>query len=235
MKGFVIAIDGHAGAGKGTIAQDLVERLPGALHLDSGALYRAWAARFASHDDPVSVARAHTLEDLEKIDLCLRPADGKPALVPCLEGKLLGDPELRNVRVTGIVPHIAQVPDIRIHVSNLQRRARSEFKLVVDGRDIGTEIFPDAEVKLFVTASLQARAWRRHEQLITQGGEDVPPLDKIMAEISQRDHLDETRKKSPLRRHPEAVAIDTTHLSREAQFQEALRYVRAKLGDSMTL
>lgn len=194
---FTVAIDGPAAAGKGTISRALAD-LFGFAHLDTGLLYRAVGAMGG---DPVAAARA------------LVPAD-------------LARPGLRSLGAGQAASVVAAIPEVRAALVDFQRRfARAEGGAVLDGRDIGTVICPEAEVKLFVTASPETRARRRWAEL--PGGTDYA---HVLAEVQARDARDTGRADAPLRPAPDAVLIDTTGLTIEAAIARAAAVVRERLG-----
>jgi cytidylate kinase len=198
----IIAIDGPAGAGKSTVARALAERL-GFGYLDTGALYRAVALACVetgvAPDDHRSITKiAHDL------DLTI---EGSRLLVG---GRDVTE-RIRVPEVTSIVSQVAALAGVRSALLVHQRRAAVNQDLVVEGRDIGTVVFPDAEIKVFLTASLNERARRRALQ---EGlGDDKPTIARIKDSIRRRDAADESRAESPLVRAPNAVAIDTTDMS----------------------
>ncbi len=205
--GFVVAIDGPAASGKGTIAMRLGEVLALPV-LDTGLLYRAVAAEALSAgldlDDGEACARAAGRLDLDDLD----------------------DPALRARAMGEAASRVAVHPGVRAALVAAQRAfARREGGALLDGRDIGTVIAPDAQAKLFITASARARAERRWRQLLSQG--EAVSLDEILADIRARDQRDSGRLAAPLRAASDAVLLDTTDLSIEAAFEAARRIVEA--------
>ncbi|MBP1807324.1 (d)CMP kinase [Rubellimicrobium aerolatum] len=198
-----VAIDGPAAAGKGTIAKALAREL-GLRHLDTGSLYRAVALRVLGGEDAVAVARG------------LGPDD-------------LADPRLRQPEVAQEASRVAAIPEVRAALLDFQKAfARAEGGAVLDGRDIGTVVCPEAEVKLFVTASAEARAARRHAEQVAAGQESS--LERTLAEIRARDARDEGRDHAPLRAAGDAVVIDTSGLGIDEAVARALGVARARLG-----
>jgi cytidylate kinase len=205
----VIAIDGPAAAGKGTLARRLADAL-GLPYLDTGLLYRAVGRRVldagdAPADPGAAAAAAAALrpEDLRRSDLRGPAADAAAAAV-------------------------ASIPAVRAALLDFQRGFAAAGGAVLDGRDIGTVIFPDAPVKLFVTASLAARARRRWAELDAKGL-DVP-LEQVEEDMRVRDAMDAARAAAPLRPAADAVVLDTTRLDPDAVFAAALAEVRARIG-----
>jgi CMP/dCMP kinase len=225
LKGGVIAIDGPSASGKSSTARAVAEAL-GFSHLDSGALYRGVtlvalreaARRGRPDDDPLQMLDAETiLRAAEDRGLMLQP-DGA-GFAAYLEGEP-ADAEIRGPRVTANVSAISAVPVVREWVnSRLRAMVRAGRDVVVDGRDIGTVVFPDADLKIFLTASPEARAGRR----ISQRGVTVDPmgLEAEAAALAARDHADSTRIVAPLRRAADAIPLDTTALS----FAEQVRFI----------
>jgi cytidylate kinase len=203
----IIAIDGPAAAGKGTLARRIAAHL-GLPHLDTGLLYRAVGRRVlgAGGDpaDPVAAeaaARALRAEDLQRSDLRGPEADRASSLV-------------------------AALPGVRAALLEFQRSFGQARGAVLDGRDIGTVVFPDAAVKFFVTASTEARAHRRWLELRERGS--APALDAVTAEMRARDARDEARAAAPLRPAEDAFVLDTTSLDADAAFARALDLLRMR-------
>jgi len=197
---FTVAIDGPAAAGKGTVARAVAEAM-GFAHLDSGLLYRAVALKALGGMDPVEAARRLDLGDLR-------------------------DPRLRGAEVAQAASRVAAIPGVRAALLATQKAfARREGGAVMDGRDIGTVICPEAEVKLFVTASDVARAGRRFEELRAQGA----TFEGTLAEVRGRDTRDAGRAVAPLRAAEDAVVIDTSAMTADEAVAAALAVVRARL------
>jgi cytidylate kinase len=217
----VIAIDGPAASGKSTTAAAVAREL-GALHLDSGALYRgltAIALELTQRDAGSILGAA------EARGLALRQAGEE--VIPYLDGRPAED-RIRGSEVTGLVSEISALPEVRAWVNSRLREAVSQRTLVVmDGRDIGTAVFPDAPVKVFLTATPEARARRR----LLQRGER-PTRAEVAAEaaaLAERDRKDASRPVAPLRQAPEATLLETTSLSFEEQVGEIVRLAHARL------
>lgn len=193
---FTVAIDGPAAAGKGTISRAVAQRF-GFAHLDTGLLYRAVGMKGG---DPVDAARGLTDEDLAREDL-------------------------RTLEAGQVASKVAVLPEVRAALTEFQRSfARREGGAVLDGRDIGTVICPDAEVKLFVTARAEIRARRRWLELEGEAFEGV------LAQVRERDDRDMNRADAPMRAAEDAVVLDTSDMSSEAAIAQALALVAAKLG-----
>lgn len=214
----VVAIDGPAGAGKSTIARRVARRL-GYLYVDTGAMYRAvalWALRIgASLDD------WHRLEQLAlAADIQLEES-----------GQVLLNGEdvteaIRDEAVSDAASRVSAVPGVRREMVAKQQRFAESHNLVMEGRDIGTVVFPDARVKIFLDAAPEVRAGRRHEQLSVQGKQADP--DQVAREIRIRDERDRTRAEAPLLQAPDAEYVDASHLDIEAVEEAVLRIVRLR-------
>jgi len=230
MRGGVIAIDGPSASGKSSTARAVAEAL-GFAHLDSGALYRGVtlvalreaARRAKPDDDPLAVLDAEAiLRAAEDRGLMLQP-DGA-GFAAYLEGEPV-DGELRGARVTACVSAVAAVPVVREWInSRLRAMVRAGRDVVVDGRDIGTVVFPDADLKIFLTASTAARAGRR----ISQRGMEVKPsgLEAEAAALAARDQADSSRVVAPLRAAEDAVQLDTTAMSFAEQVTRIVELAR---------
>jgi len=219
----VIAIDGPSGTGKGTVARLLAEKMGWHL-LDSGALYRLLAIAAQDHGiDLADEAKLRALAPAMNIRF-EHAADGGERIV--LDGREVTDRV--RAEITGAdASQLAVLPGVRQALIQRQRDFRQTPGLVADGRDMGTAIFPDAEVKIFLTASAQTRAERRHKQL--NGKENGASLSALFREISARDERDSSRQASPLRSADDAVVIDTTNLDIAAVMDRVLEEVRKKL------
>jgi cytidylate kinase len=204
----IIAVDGPAASGKGTIARALAQHY-GLPHLDTGLLYRA-------------VAAAVLREDLD-------PAKEADAVSACsFEDYLLDDPWLRTDEVGKVASIVSAHPLVRAALLNRQKKfARQPGGAVLDGRDIGTVIAPDADVKLFVKATPMIRAQRRHLELRKNGV--LTSLDKVLADIRSRDERDSKRSEAPMLQAPDAALLDTSFLSIDAAVQRAIAIVEAKM------
>lgn len=210
-KKIIIAIDGYSSCGKSTFAKALAARL-GYIFIDTGAMYRAvtlYAMRQGIADQPQDVVEA-----LPKIEIVFRfnPESGRSEVY--LNGENV-EREIRRIDVSNRVSTISSIPEVRAKLVALQKEMGKARGVVMDGRDIGTVVFPNAELKIFMTADPRVRAERRYKELQAKG-EEVS-LAEIEQNVRERDRQDETRAVSPLRRAEDAVVLDNSHMSVEEQ------------------
>ncbi len=217
-----VAIDGPSGAGKSTIAREVARRL-GYLYIDTGALYRSIGLYvLRQNQDP------HLAEQVEKllpeIDLTLCHEDGVQQVY--LNGQNVSE-EIRLPEVSMAASAVSAHPPVRQFLLALQRRLAAENNVIMDGRDIGTVILPDAKVKIFLTASAQRRAFRRWQELKEKGAPDT--YEQVLADVEQRDYNDSHREIAPLRQAPDAVLVDTTQLDLEASIDRVQQIIAEHL------
>lgn len=218
QKNIVITVDGPSGAGKGTLCHALAEKLQFDF-LDSGAIYRILA--LAAQKQGVDFADEAALAALGRnLDVKFIPEQGEIQVI--LAGENVGD-QIRTAQAGQNASKIAVYPQVREALLQRQRDFRSQRGLVADGRDMGTVVFPEAQVKLFLDASAEERAKRRVKQLQEKGFN--ANFDEILAEIKERDFRDRNREVAPLVPAKDALVLDSTHLSIEEVIQQALAYV----------
>ena len=228
MKNIIIAIDGFSSSGKSTMAKALARKI-GYRYIDSGAMYRAvtlWAIEnglIGSDGTADETAVAAGLSDV-KIDFAVTP-DGQHTI---LDGRDV-EKEIRTMGVSAHVSTIAAIAAVRRDLVARQQQFGREKGIVMDGRDIGTPVFPDAELKIFVNASAETRAMRRFEELKAKG-EDTDYED-VLANVRHRDHIDMTRAESPLRRADDAVDLDNSHMTVQEQDEWLLARFRKAAED----
>lgn len=212
MDKIIIAIDGYSSCGKSTLAKGLASRL-GYTYIDSGAMYRAVTLFFLRHDigleDEEEARRA-----LENISIRF---DAENRAV--LNGEVVED-EIRRMEVSAYVSQVSAVPAVRRAMVRQQQAMGKDKGIVMDGRDIGTVVFPRAELKIFLTADPEKRAQRRFDELKSKGMESS--MEEVRQNLRHRDHIDSTREDSPLRKAADAVEIDNTDMSRAEQLEYAL-------------
>lgn len=221
MSIFSIAIDGPSGAGKSTIAKAVAEEL-NALYLDTGAMYRAvglYMNRLGILNDAEAVAAR-----VDEVPLDVRHIDGKQRV-------FLGDEDvseaIRQPEISMAASAVGAVPAVRTRLVDLQREIARKLSIIMDGRDIGTVVLPNATVKIFLTASPETRAQRRLDQLADKGIHE--PYEKVLAEIIQRDYQDTHRDITPLMQAEDAILVDTSNNTKEETIQRILDLCTARI------
>lgn len=223
-KKITIAIDGFSSTGKSTLAKQIAARM-GYVYVDSGAMYRA-VTLYAMENGFVSPqyldkeGLVSSLPDI-KLEFHFNPEAGFGEMY--LNGQNV-EKKIRTLEVSGLVSRIAEISEVRAKLVEQQQHMGENKGVVMDGRDIGTVVFPNAELKLFMVASAETRAQRRFDEL-TQKGEAVT-FEAVLENVQQRDHIDSNREDSPLIQAVDAVAIDNSHLSKEEQFELVLGLVK---------
>ena len=224
MKKIIIAVDGYSSTGKSTTAKAVAKAL-GYVYIDTGAMYRGvtylalekgLVSTQGVEIKPLMKALRHS-----KFNFVYNPALGFSELY--LDDKNIED-NIRSIDVANWVSEIAKQPEVRTFLVNLQRKMGEEKGVVMDGRDIGTVVFPEAELKIFMTASEEVRAQRRYKELQAKG--EKVSFEEVLANIKHRDHVDTTRKESPLRKADDAITIDNTHLTIEEQVDKILSILK---------
>ncbi|MCB0550583.1 MAG: (d)CMP kinase [Phaeodactylibacter sp.] len=212
MDKIIIAIDGHSSCGKSTLAKGLASSL-NYTYIDSGAMYRAVTLFFLRQEVK--------LEDEEQIRQALQHINIRfnAENRTILNGEDVEN-EIRKMEVSNFVSQVSAVPAVRRAMVRQQQAMGKDKGIVMDGRDIGTVVFPDAELKIFLTADPEKRAQRRFEELLGKGIK--ASIEEVRQNLSLRDHIDSTREDSPLRQAADATVIDNTHLNREEQLEYAL-------------
>ncbi len=223
MSYFKIALDGPGGAGKSSVAKAVAKAL-GIVYVDTGAMYRtvglAVRRRGISADDSEAISAL-----LPELVLTLSQENGMQVIT--LNGEAIGD-EIRTPEISMYASAVSALPAVRAFLLETQRAVAEKQSVIMDGRDIGTVIFPDAAVKIFLTASPEARAKRRYDELIDRG--EQADYETVLAEMNERDHNDSTRAIAPLRPADDAVTIDTSALSFEQSVAAVLAVIREKTG-----
>ena len=214
MKKITIAIDGHSSCGKSTMAKELARKV-GYVYVDTGAMYRCvtlFALRHQLFTADGAVLEEQLREAMPQIDTDQRLIDGKTTTF--LNGENV-EREIRNLEVSNHVSPIAAIPFVRTALVAQQQKMGREGGIVMDGRDIGTTVFPNAELKIFVTASAEVRAQRRYDELQQKG----MPADyaDILKNVQERDYIDSHREVSPLRQADDALLLDNSHMTIDEQ------------------
>ena len=220
----VVAIDGPAGTGKSTVSK-LLAGTVGAQCRDTGAMYRAVPLAALDLgvplDDPAAIAAAMADVDVDVII----DADGTNRVF--LNDSDVSD-RIRTAEVSAAVSAVSAVPEVRTKLVALQRKVSRDRFVVIEGRDVGTVVFPDAGLKVFLTATAEARAQRRHQQNLELG--QPSNYDEVLAAVNRRDHLDSTRAVSPMRAADDAVLVDTSDLTLDQVLDELARLVDERIG-----
>ena len=229
MKKITIAVDGHSSCGKSTMAKDLAREI-GYIYIDSGAMYRAVTYYCLQHDlfteDSVKLDELKAAMQDIRISFKLNEQTGRPDTYlndECIEG------EIRGMAVSSCVSLIATIGFVREAMVALQQEMGKEKGIVMDGRDIGTTVFPDAELKIFVTASAEVRAQRRYDELCAKG--DKASYESILENVKERDRIDSSRAVSPLRKADDAIELDNSHMTipeQKAWLMERFKEVASK-------
>lgn len=213
----VIAIDGHSSCGKSTLAKDIAAR-HGLTYIDTGAMYRA-VTLFALRKGIITKDNINSDELLARIDgikISFERDSRNGHLVACMNSEIV-EPEIRSLEVSDHVSAISALPFVREHLVKLQQEMGREGGVVLDGRDIGTVVFPGADIKIFMTAQPEIRARRRFDEMSYQ--KFGISYQDVLDNVNSRDHLDSTRVESPLRVATGALMLDNSHLSREEQLE----------------
>jgi CMP/dCMP kinase len=217
----IIAIDGFSSCGKSTIAKALAQRLH-LPYIDTGAMYRAVTYYFITHsvniEDELEVYNA-----LNHINIKFRREDGENILY--LNGEPLID-QIRTMEISTMVSPVSAIPEVRVKMVTLQQQM-GENGAILDGRDIGTVVFPDADFKFYLIADPPVRAKRRYDELIAKGQE--VSLQDIQDNLNYRDRIDSTREHSPLRKADDAIEIDNSYLTKEQQIEVIIQHIKSKL------
>lgn len=210
MKKIIVAIDGYSSCGKSTVAKQLARRA-GYTYVDTGAMYRA-VALWAMENN--AMEPEEIIPQLDRIHVSfIQTEEGQHT---CLNGRDV-EREIRRLEVGNAASQISQIKEVRAYLVALQQAMGREKGIVMDGRDIGTVVFPEAELKLFLTASPEVRAQRRYDELVEKG--ETPDFAAILADVNERDYRDTHRAESPLRQAEDAKVVDNSHLTREEQME----------------
>jgi cytidylate kinase len=228
MKKITIAIDGHSSCGKSTMAKELARKL-GYIYVDTGAMYRTvtlYAMRNNLFDSQGEVLTDELQKQMDniKVSFCINKETGRPDA--CLNDECVEN-IIRSIEVSNHVSNIAAIPFVREAMVDQQRRMGAEKGIVMDGRDIGTTVFPDAELKIFVTASAKVRAQRRYDELQQKG---MPAdFDEILKNVEERDYIDSHREVSPLRQAEDAILLDNSDMTIPQQNEWLMQQVEKAL------
>ena len=222
-KKITIAIDGFSSTGKSTLAKQLATHL-GYVYVDTGAMYRA-VAFFAMQNGFINdefFDKESLIKSLPFIKLQFK-FNADLGFAEIYLNKVNVETEIRTIEVSSFVSKVAEVSEVRTKLVEQQKEMGKDKGIVMDGRDIGTVVFPDAELKIFMTASATTRAQRRYNELVAKG--DRVTFEEVLKNVEERDYIDTHREDSPLVMAEDAIEIDNSHLSRDAQFKKVLELV----------
>lgn len=228
-KKITIAIDGHSSTGKSTAAKQLAVKLQ-YVYVDTGAMYRA-VSFYALSENLLATGRLDDkklVEHLPKIKISFVYNKETDRADVYLNGVNI-EKQIRTLEVSSIVSKVAEISEVRAKLVEQQQAMGTEKGIVMDGRDIGSVVFPDAELKVFMTAAPEVRAQRRYAELLERG--DDVSLEEVLENVIGRDHIDSTREDSPLIQLPEAKLLDTSKMTREQQFELLVSWAEEALLD----
>ncbi|MDO6597546.1 (d)CMP kinase [Oceanihabitans sp. 2_MG-2023] len=230
MNNITIAIDGFSSTGKSTVAKQIAKHL-GYIYVDSGAMYRAITLYAMQHDfiDENHFDIEALVAKLAEINISFL-FNEKLGFAEVYLNSVNVEKQIRTLEVSSFVSQIATIPEVRYQLVKQQQKMGKDKGVVMDGRDIGTVVFPYAELKIFMTASAETRAQRRFDELINRG--DNVSYKDVLHNVQERDYIDSHREDSPLVKADDAVEIDNSNLSLEEQFNKVLDLVNMTLKDS---
>ena len=222
--GINIAIDGHGGAGKSTVARAVAKHL-GFIYVDTGAIYRAIGLKF------VRTGKSFTNENIISVlpgtELSLTHIDGEQHII--IDGEDVSS-FIRTQEISSAASKVSAVPEVRAFLLDLQRNIARKNNVIMDGRDVGTVILPNAEVKIFLTANVEVRARRRHRELMAKGLETPDTFERVLKEVAERDKADSERATAPLKPAEDAVLVDTSDMDFEQSVQTVINIIRRKVN-----
>ncbi len=227
MKKIIIAIDGYSSCGKSTLAKQLAKKL-NYVYIDTGAMYRA-VALFALQNGFIDVDffdEKALIQHLDKINVSFSFNSELNTSETFLNGKNI-EKEIRGITISNLVSKIAKIKEVRAKMVELQREMGKKKGLVMDGRDIGSVVFPNAELKIFMTAAFEIRAKRRFDELKVKG--DSTSYEAVLKNIVSRDDDDTSRTENPLIKAHDAVVLDNSNINQEEQFLIVMNWVNEKL------
>lgn len=225
LKKIIITVDGWSSCGKSTMARQLAKKL-NYIFIDSGAMYRAITLYFLRNN--INVYKLHQVQQaLKEIHLSfqLNPLNGNNEIL--LNGENV-EPYIREMEVAEKVSEVAAIKEVREFAVHQQQSIGRDKGIVMDGRDIGTAVFPNAELKIFMTADNEVRVMRRHKELLVKN--PSIQIDDVRSNLSQRDHMDSNREVSPLRKADDAVVLDNSNLTPDEQLSLALEWAHEKIN-----
>ncbi|MEM8763368.1 MAG: (d)CMP kinase [Bacteroidota bacterium] len=223
MGKIIVAIDGHSSTGKSTIAKRLAQALD-YTYVDTGAMYRA-IAFFALENGIIqeNLDTEKLIKALPRIQLSFEKNDQSDIAEICLDGDSV-EAKIRNLKVSKWVSPVAAVKEVREKLVEMQQQIGLDKGVVMDGRDIGTVVFPQAELKIFMTASAETRAHRRYKELLDRG--DEVTYEQVLKNVQERDFIDSTRSVSPLKKAKDAIHFDNSDMGLEEQFERIYNFAQ---------
>lgn len=230
MKKITIAIDGFSSTGKSTIAKQLAKHL-GYIYVDTGAMYRA-VAYFAMKNGIIDQDRfdvENLIWNLDKIKIGFKYNPDLGYSETYLNDENV-EKQIRTIEVSGYVSRVAEISEVRAKLVEQQQQMGKDKGIVMDGRDIGTVVFPNAELKLFITSDPNIRAERRYNELISKG--EKVSFEEVLKNVTERDYIDTHREDSPLVKADDAIEIDNSYLTKEEQFEIILQLFSEKQQSS---
>ncbi len=230
MNNITIAIDGFSSTGKSTVAKQIAKEL-GYVFVDSGAMYRA-ITLFAIQNDFISQEAfdvASLVSELHTIELVFKFNQDFGFAEMYLNGKNV-EKEIRTIEVSSFVSQVSTISEVRQQLVKQQQEMGEDKGVVMDGRDIGTVVFPEAELKIFMVASAETKAQRRYKELVGRG--DKITYEQVLENVKERDFIDSHREDSPLIKAEDAIEIDSSHLNLEEVFEVLMQLVRMTLEDN---
>ncbi len=228
-KKIIVALDGYSSSGKSTMARELARRV-GYVYVDSGAMYRAVTLYAIRHDmvNPDSTIKtAELVKALPDINVSFAPAGADGVQHTLLNGEDV-ESLIRDMKVSSLVSPVAVIPEVRERLTAMQQAFGKERGIVMDGRDIGTTVFPDAELKVYVCTDAEERARRRFKEL-KEKGSDVS-FEEVLANVKERDRIDSTREVSPLRKADDAIELDNGKMSPDEQMEWLMQRFKEAVG-----
>ena len=223
----IIAIDGYSSTGKSTVAKQLAKKI-GYTYVDTGAMYRS-VAWYAIENNIITneLNKEALITALPKIEIRFKK-NKETGISETYVNGINVEKEIRTLKISNWVSAVAAISEVRKKLVEQQQQMGIDKALVMDGRDIGTVVFPNAELKLFMTASPEVRAQRRYSEMLAKG-EEVS-FREVFNNVQKRDHIDSTRKDSPLLKANDAILIDNSDLSKDAQFDYILQLINEKIN-----
>lgn len=222
--GINIAIDGPGGVGKSTVARAAAKQL-GFIYVDTGAIYRAIGLKF------VRTGKSFTNENIISVlpgtELSLTHIDGEQHII--IDGEDVSS-LIRTQEISSAASKVSAVPEVRAFLLDLQRDIARKNNVIMDGRDVGTVILPNAEVKIFLSANVEVRARRRHRELMAKGLETPDTFERVLKEVAERDKADSERATAPLKPAEDAVLVDTSDMDFEQSVQTVINIIRRKVN-----